>query len=1003
MRYKLIYFLIAGFLAMGTLVAQELVEAEYFFEQNDPGIGNGTPITLSVTGDDIHDSISLDVTSLSLGYHWIFIRIKDTNNQWSIAKGHKFYVFDIDPAAPIPEQPEITGVEYFIDDEPETGNGTWIPANIQGDTIEQDYALNTIGLAIGYHWLHARAKDADGKWSIVKGHKFYVFEDASPNITPNQPEIAGVEYFLDDEPGVGNGIWIPADVQGDTIQKDYILDTDGLSTGFHSLYARAKDTEGNFGLPMARKFYIFEDTVVNLVKKSSPITAAEYFFDNDVPFGQGIAIPVSKGDSVDWTGPIDVTGLLPGEHLLVARVQDSVGIWSIAYSKSFSVVGLSSITNSPICQGSSNGEATISITGGKPPFTYLWDDPELQSDSTATGLKVGYYTVTVQDAEGAIIKETIEITEFDTIQISITTSDTDCKLSQGGATAIASGENPPFNYLWTSGSDEASASGLSSGIYEVTVTDNTGCQNKAVATINDIGGPQISTDGRILHLNCAGDANGIIDPEISGGTSPYTFSWSNGETTKGILNLKAGSYELTVLDADGCIATKSVKVEGPQPITFSLSVDIADCGSSNGTATVNVSGGTPQYAFNWTGFSAPHNASRTGLGAGVYEVNVTDSEGCSAIAQIAVSEKGAPTVNVIAVNQTSCGVNDGSILISVAGGTGSYTYDWKGATGSTVGSSMDLTSVGAGEYNVSVSDGSGCKTYTTANIPAELPPRETICLVTVDTISGKNVIVWEETQGKGIVGYNLYRETTSAGVFDHIAYIPVDSLSIYTDEFADPTIRSWRYKLASVNECGIESRLSPPHKTMHLTINIGLLDHINLIWNHYEGFIPLDNSYKIWRHTPGSGWEIIATVPSNLNSYTDTNPVDADLWYYVEAIHPTGCTPLKATSLNSSRSNRKSKLKASTESIGSFEDEYQLILYPNPSEGLFRLMMNMGESEDLDIKVFDLSGKLLFQDEIENSLRRLDYVIDLSNMEKGMYQLQLRTDKGVFNKTLVIQ
>ncbi|MCK4920949.1 MAG: T9SS type A sorting domain-containing protein [Bacteroidales bacterium] len=193
---------------------------------------------------------------------------------------------------------------------------------------------------------------------------------------------------------------------------------------------------------------------------------------------------------------------------------------------------------------------------------------------------------------------------------------------------------------------------------------------------------------------------------------------------------------------------------------------------------------------------------------------------------------------------------------------------------------------------------------------------------------------------------------------------------------------------------------------MHLTINVGLLDHINLIWNHYEGFVPLNNSYNIWRHTPGTGWEIIDVVPSNLNSYTDSNPVDADLWYYVEAVHPTGCTPLKATSLNSSRSNRKSKIKSGGGDPGSIEDLMnieKINIYPNPSEGLFRLMMNMGESEDLDIKVFDLSGKLLFQNEIENSLERLDYVIDLTNVDKGMYQLQLRTDKGVFNKTIVIQ
>ncbi|MCK4750428.1 MAG: T9SS type A sorting domain-containing protein, partial [Bacteroidales bacterium] len=372
-------------------------------------------------------------------------------------------------------------------------------------------------------------------------------------------------------------------------------------------------------------------------------------------------------------------------------------------------------------------------------------------------------------------------------------------------------------------------------------------------------------------------------------------------------------------------------------------------------------------------------------------------------AQIAVSEKGAPTVNVTSITQSTCGNTDGSILIAAAGGTGSFTYDWKDGTGSSVGSDEDLTGVGPGEYNVSVSDGSGCKTFATATIPAELPPTEMISLVTVDTVSGKNVIVWNETPGKGITAYRLYRETTSAGVFDSIAYISVDSLSTYTDLFADPVIRSWRYRLAAINNCGVESRLSPPHKTMHLTINLGLLDHINLIWNHYEGYVPKDNNYKIWRHTPGIGWDMIDVVPSNLNSYTDETAPDEDLWYYVEAEHSSGCTPLKAATYNSSRSNRKTKFKVAPAAIGSFINKYNLVVYPNPSEGLFKLMMDIDQVEDLNIKVFDLSGKLVYLEELRNINNRFEHDIDLTGLEKGMYQLYLKTDTGMYNKTIVIQ
>ncbi len=894
--------------------------------------------------------------------------------------------------------------EYYFDSDPGVGNGTPVSI-VGGDAITKTEAIDVTGLDPGFHYIFIRVKDDIGRWSMVKRHMFYVYDDTPDDLTVTQPSLVGLEYLFDEDLGVGTGTWVSTTPSG-SLEEQVNYSTGGLEYGFHQLMVRARDASGKWGHLSRSLFYVFDDTQLNLSYVNSRIMAAEYFFDKDtVPHGEGMNLNITPGNEVEWTGGISVEGIEAGDHILFIRVRDSVGVWSIVYTKPFSIVGLSSVTNSPICQGSEDGIATVTIKGGKRPFTYLWDDPEQQSDSTATGLKAGTYTVTVLDSDGAVIKEQVEITEFDPIAIAITTSDTECKESKGSATAVATGQNPPFSYLWTSGSDKASATNLSSGIWEVTVTDNAGCQNRAVAAVNDIGGPQISTDGRIQHLECAGDANGIIDPVVSGGTPPYAYAWSNGETTKGVLNLTAGTYELSVTDIEGCIASQSVKVDEPKPITFSLSVVEADCGVDNGSATINVTGGSVPYAYNWTSFSAPHSSTRTGLGAAVYEVTVTDNGKCSAIAQVAISEKGAPVVNVTSVNQSTCGNIDGSIQIAVAGGTGSYTYNWKDETNSSVGTSKDLIGVGPGGYNVEVSDGSGCQTFATANIPAELPPVEMICLVSVDSASGKNVIVWNETPGQGIMAYRLYRETTSAGVFDSIAYIPVDSLSTFTDYFADPVIRSWRYRLSALNSCGVESRLSPPHRTMHLTLNLGLLNHINLIWNHYEGFVPQDNSYKIWRQTPGIGWEMIDVVPSNLNSYTDQSPPDADLWYYVEAIHPTGCTPLKASTLNSSRSNRKNKLKEAEGNTGlnSLMDSYNLLVYPNPSEGIFKVMMDLGDNEDLDIKVFDLSGKLVHLSELRSVSNRLEQEIDLSGLEKGMYQLHLKTERGIYNKMLLIQ
>jgi len=898
----------------------------------------------------------------------------------------------------------LTKAEYYFDSDPGVGNGTPITVT-PGTELNKSFDFNVSGLNPGFHRLFIRTADELGRWSIVKGHLFYVYSDTYTDLTKTASDLEGFEYYFDTDQGVGKGTWVGVTPESE-INSPVNYSTAGLSPGFHRLHVRARDTDGNWGHIRSHLFYVFDDTHVDLSQIKTGIAAAEYFFDKDtVPQGQGKAIDITPGNTVEWTGTISVEGLAAGRHVLFIRVMDSTGVWSIVKTKPFNVVTLGSETNSPICQGSVDGWATVTVEGGVSPFTYLWNDPLQQITQTATGLSAGTYTVTVTDAEGAVIRESLTITEFDTIQINITTSDTECNTSKGSATATASGDNPPYNYIWTNGDTIQSATNLRSGIYMVTVTDNEGCTNTAVATINDIGGPEITVNA-IQHLKCAGDKNGIIDINVSGGTTPYIYNWSNGETTQDIMNLTAGTYEIIVTDTSRCLAAKSIKVNGPQPLTFALSVNPSDCGLTTGSATVSVSGGTIPYAYNWEGLTAPHGATRTNLGAGVYTVTVSDYYKCSASVRVAVSESGAPSVNIISVIQSTCGNEDGQILTTVSGGTGSYTYNWQ-KEGVTVSTSKNLTGVGPGDYNLIVSDGSGCKTYAAATIPAELPPTPQICLVTVDTNSNKNMVVWTKNAGAGIVSYKIFRETTSAGVFDLVITRPYDSLSSFIDTFANPAIRSWRYKISAVDACGRESRLSAPHKTMHLTINLGILNSFNLIWNNYEGFIPFISTYNIWRWSNGS-WLMIDNVPSNTtsnsNSYTDWYAPEGLLWYYIEAEHPAGgCTPTKAGTLNSSRSNRQSRLKYPEGIDSPLTDLYNLRIYPNPGTGLFNISMENLSSENLDIKVFDLSGRMVYIDKLSHLKGKVEFSIDLSGFGGGIYHLRMKTNKEIFNKLLIIE
>jgi len=244
------------------------------------------------------------------------------------------------------------------------------------------------------------------------------------------------------------------------------------------------------------------------------------------------------------------------------------------------------------------------------------------------------------------------------------------------------------------------------------------------------------------------------------------------------------------------------------------------------------------------------------------------------------------------------------------------------------------------------------------------------------------------------------------GEYQLIDTVSADNESVYIDEIADPTIRSWRYKLSVVDVCGNESELSLHHKTMHLTINVGLDGAINLIWDHYEGF-PV-TTYKIWRYDANSNWVNITDLPSNdksYNSYTDSNPPKEDLTYFIEVLHPGGCvsTDKKPSRLNSSRSNRRSSKKGAVnpDAIEALMNISEFRIYPNPGTGIYKLELEQEGLKKASIKVFDISGKILSRIEHKEIQGRLESEIDISAYSNGMYQVQIVTGSTILHRVLI--
>ena len=650
---------------------------------------------------------------------------------------------------------------------------------------------------------------------------------------------------------------------------------------------------------------------------------------------------------------------------------------------------INSVVTNIDCQGNDLGSINLTISGGSSPFYFVWSTGETTED--IKDLLAGEYFVTVTDAGFCQSTDSFTITQPDSIILVITTTESNCGSSNGTASVEASGGNPPYKYQWTNGSTEAAIEGLASGIYIVTVTDNIGCSEFGIATINDEEGPMISIVA-VQDVSCNGGSNGAINVSVSQGSPPYTFAWSNGAITEDITNLTAGPYELIVIDSDSCMAVKSIVVNEPDALNLILSVFKTSCGGADGSATAIVTGGTPNYTYNWSNGST--GTSIYSLALGVYSITVTDNNSCEISGNFAVSEEGAPYIAIDSVVEGTCGNTDGAIYISVYGGTGEYSYLW--SNGST---NKDLIGVNPGTYNVTVSDGSSCDAIEVATIESDRPPVNPICLVTVDSLTNHNLIVWEKLQTTGVSAYNVYKESTQSGRYFLIATYPFDSLSIFEDILSNSLQRSWRYKLSVVDSCGAESELSAHHKTMHLTINLGINNTVNLIWDHYEGFD--FETYYIHRYSEDE-WELIDSIPNNLTSYTDFSPPESDVFYQIEIKHPTGCDATKATNKNSSRSNVSNTVSPGTFIKNISDNIKQLSIYPNPNNGLFNLSLELNNSQNVLINIYDVQGKLIITEKLGKIKGIVNKEININNSQKGLFYLQIITDKTTMIKKVII-
>lgn len=394
------------------------------------------------------------------------------------------------------------------------------------------------------------------------------------------------------------------------------------------------------------------------------------------------------------------------------------------------------------CPGTCTGQATLTPSGGTPPYSYQWINTQTgttlpQTTQTINGLCEGTYSGTVVDANGCTSGPyAFTITANPAVTINVNTTHVLCfGQCTGTASVTVTSGSAPFTYVWSNGAPNLpNATNLCAGNYTVSVTDASGCSSGPVPFTITQPLAALSATTTTANILCNGLCNGSATVIASGGTPPYSYSWSNGQTTPVATGLCAGNYSVTVTDANGCIVGPlQVTLTQPPPMVLNTSFTNAACtGLCNGTATANPSGGTPPYSYQWDDALNQTTQTAIQLCAGTYTVVVTDANGCPLTSSpINITEPNVLALNITTIDPLCFNDCNGSATVNISGGTGPYTVQWNDPLNQTTTTASNLC---AGNYSVQVNDVNGCT--ASANTNLNNPAQITATLSSTDATCG---------------------------------------------------------------------------------------------------------------------------------------------------------------------------------------------------------------------------------------------------------------------------
>ncbi len=610
-----------------------------------------------------------------------------------------------------------------------------------------------------------------------------------------------------------------------------------------------------------------------------------------------------------------------------------------------------------LCNGASTGAVNITISGGTPPYTYLWSNGSINQD--LSNVPAGLYTATVTDDNGCqlVSPQPIPVTQSPAIVITVDSTKANvCGANNGAIYISVAGGAPGYTYAWSNSQTSEDITGLSTTTYGITVTDANLCSVTGSAAVID--DTPLNLSSAITSVSCNGNSDGAIDITVSGGSGSYTYSWSNSSTSQDLSGLAAGSYTVSVDDDNStCSVTNTFLVT--QPAVLVVTNDSFTNVKCNGTATgavyVSVSGGTTPFGFNWS--NSAQTEDLTAIAIGSYSTTVTDANGCTASSAAVVLTE--PSVLVLtydsATNNLCSGQTNGAVYTTISGGTAPYSPVWSNGT-----TTDDITGLANGTYNLTVTDANSC-TVTPVSGTVTSGPAVVATLDSVDNVScfglTNGAVYTTVSGGTGALTVTWSNTNTTADITGLAA-------GTYTATVTD------------ANSCSVSVSGT-------VTAPASVLGATSVSTDQTQG-----SSNGAINVTVSGGTPPYTSLWSNSATSEDLSSLAAGI-YSVTITDANGCTFNLADTVGV------------VTGIATLQNSFGVNLYPNPTQDKLFIELSLVTAGNVTVQIYNIEGRLI-NEFTDKNIVTTRYELNFATQAAGIYLAKIKAGDATVTQRFTV-